>query len=99
MSAQEQTKRAAPEAMPAYNVILVVVLDLLDGRVDKRLQAVSLPLDRELLLARLQLRGGEQDVLEKSQDTVALDDLRRGLGLADLASYDILKVQQIDLRV
>ena len=85
--------------MPAYDVIPVVVLNLLDGRVDKRLQAVSLPLDRELLLARLQLRGGEQDVLEKPQDTVALDNLGRGLSLADLASYDILEVKQIDLRV
>ena len=91
--------KTAPEATSAYNVILVVVLNLLDGRVDKRLQTVSLPINCELLLARLQLRGREQDVLQKPQDTVALDDLGRGLSLADLASYDILEVEQIDLRV
>lgn len=67
-----------------YDVVPVVVVQLLHVGVDEGLQAIALPLDDEFPLARLELRPRQEHVLDQGQDTVALDFLGGGHGLADL---------------
>ena len=81
-----------------HNVILVVRLHLSSILVDERLETISFALDNEL--ARAVKRGGrEQDELGKGKKSVALCDLRGGLGLLDLLGHHLGSVEEVDLAV
>lgn len=71
-------------------------MHLLDARVHQRLAFSAL---HNKLLIALELCSRQKDVLGKGEDTVALDDLGEGLGLADLLSDDIWGVEKVDFAV
>jgi hypothetical protein len=83
--------------MEPYNIVLVVVLHLLDARVDERLKSITLSLYDEFLLAILELRSWQQHVFEEAKHAVAFDHLRSSLGLADLSADGVFGIKKINL--
>jgi hypothetical protein len=78
-----------------YHIISVVFVHLLNACVNQGLQAVSLALNNKLSLS-LQGCCGKKDVFDKGQDTVFLNNLGGGDGLANLLGNGFWRIEQID---
>lgn len=86
------------EDLGREHVVAVVLVHGGDVGVDELGQLVPAPVDDEAGLA-LELGRGQQDVLDKGQDAVALGDLWHALCLLDLLDDGGLVVEQVDLGV
>lgn len=82
--------------MITYNIVCVIVLELLDVGVNQRLGVAAF--DTEFLLAS-ESGSGKEDEFHQGNNTIVFNDFRGCFGLADLLSDDLGRIQEINLAI
>ena len=98
---QQSLRDSGLERLWLQNVCEVVLLDLLNRSVNKRLSIATGNSELRLagVLLVLQCGSGQQHVLDEADDAVAVDLLGRAEGLLQLLAHNLGRVEQVDLRV